>query len=190
MVAGPDCAARAVRPNSSDLGSGARFVYVIDCSGSMIGHNAMQSAKNELLSSLRTLNRSQQFQIIFYNMRQKWMKAPGNVNLQYFSATGVNRRLAEQFVTEIQPDDGTMHLPALRLALRLHPDVIYFLTDAGEEGQWLSAGDLEEVRRLNNGHSPASIAFSSAPKSRPAPRPKTSCKSWPTRTGETTSAAT
>jgi hypothetical protein len=36
---------------------------------------------------------------------------------------------------------------ALQLALRLHPDVIFFLTDGGKPG--LSPVDLEEVKRIN-----------------------------------------
>ena len=130
---------------------GAKFVYVIDCSGSMFSYNAMQAAKTELLASLRSLGRRQQFQIIFYNLDQKWLKAPGNTDCQYFPATELNRRLAGQFVAEVQPDGGTQHLPALELALRLHPDVIFFLTDAGEPE--MEPEELDQVRRRNQGRS-------------------------------------
>jgi len=131
--------------------AGARFVYVIDCSGSMFSYNSMQAAKNELLSSLASLRRSQQFQIIFYNLDQRWMKAPGKTDFQYFPASESNRRLAAQFVAEVQPDGGTLHLPALTLALRLHPDVIFFLTDAGEPA--MKPEEMEEIQRLNGGRS-------------------------------------
>jgi von Willebrand factor type A domain len=131
--------------------AGAKFVYVIDCSGSMFSYNSMQAAKNELLSSLASLRRSQQFQIVFYNLDQKWMKAPGKVDFQYFPASESNRRLAGQFIAEVQPHGGTLHLPALELALRLHPDVIFFLTDAGEPA--MKPEEMQEIRRLNGGHS-------------------------------------
>jgi hypothetical protein len=129
--------------------AGARFVYVIDCSGSMYSYNAMQAAKNELLSSLASLKRSQQFQIVFYNLEQRWMKAPGKTDFQYFPASASNRRLAAQFIAEVQPDGGTLHLPALKLALRLHPDVIYFLTDAGEPA--MKPEEMEQIREANAG---------------------------------------
>jgi hypothetical protein len=131
--------------------AGAKFVYVIDRSGSMFSYNAMQAAKNELLSSLQSLRRSQQFQIVFYNLDPQWMKAPGKTDFQYFPASESNRRLAGQFIAGVQPDGGTLHLPALELALRLHPDVIFFLTDAGEPA--MKPDELEEIRRLNGGRS-------------------------------------
>jgi outer membrane biosynthesis protein TonB len=131
--------------------AGSRFVYVIDCSGSMYSYNSMQAAKSELLSSLASLRRSQQFQIVFYNLDQKWMKAPGKPDFQYFPANESNRRLAAHFVAEVQPQGGTLHLPALKLALKLHPDVIFFLTDAGEPA--MKPEEMEEIHRLSDGHS-------------------------------------
>jgi hypothetical protein len=129
---------------------GSRFVYVIDCSGSMFSHSAMGAAKGELLKSLHTLNRFQQFQIVFYNTDQKWLKAPGKMDFRLFSADEKSLRLASAFVAEIDPDGGTQHLTAVELALRLHPDVIFFLTDGGKPG--LSSFDLEALKRLNERH--------------------------------------
>jgi hypothetical protein len=129
--------------------AGAKFVYVIDCSGSMFSYRAIEAAKNELLSSLGSLKRSQQFQIVFYNLDQRWLTAPGKTDFQYFPASTSNRRLAAQFIAEVQPDGGTLHLPALKLALRLHPDVIYFLTDAGEPA--MKPEEMEQIRQANAG---------------------------------------
>jgi hypothetical protein len=129
---------------------GSRFVYVIDCSGSMYSHDAMGAAKNELLKSLHSLNRFQQFQIVFYTTDQKWLKAPGKMDFRYFSADDKSLRLASSFVAEIDPGGGTQHLTAIELALRLHPDVLFFLTDGGKPG--LSSFDLEALKRLNDRH--------------------------------------
>jgi hypothetical protein len=41
-------------------------------------------------------------------------------------------------------------LTAVQLALRLHPDVLFFLTDGGKPG--LSSSDLDELKRLNDRH--------------------------------------
>ena len=113
----------------------------------MYSHDAMGAAKRELLRSLHTLNRFQQFQIVFYDTEQRWLKVPGNVDFRYFAADEKNLRHAAEFSAEIEPNGGTVHLAALELALRLHPDVVFFLTDGGKPG--LSPSDLEELKRLS-----------------------------------------
>ncbi len=138
---------RGTTPFFGIVDVGSRFVYVIDCSGSMYSHDAMGAAKRELMRSLHTLNRFQQFQIVFYNTEQRWLKVPGKVDFRYFAADEKNLRYAAEFSTEIEPQGGTVHLTALELALRLHPDVVFFLTDGGKPG--LSPSDLDELKRLN-----------------------------------------
>jgi len=130
---------------------GTRFVYVIDCSGSMTNYSAIRVAKQELLSSLETLERTQQFQVIFYNLAPRVMTLPGHNRDDLYWATDVNRSLARQFIANVQADLGTDHLTALKLALRMKPEVIFFLTDADEPQ--LTAGDLDELRRLNGNQS-------------------------------------
>jgi Ca-activated chloride channel family protein len=141
---------RGLTPFFGIVDIGSRFVYVIDCSGSMFSHDAIKAAKNELVNSLRTLNRAQQFQIVFYSTEQKWLKVPGKVDFRFFSADEISLRRANEFIAEIQPDGGTQHLTAIELALRLRPDVLFFLTDGGKPG--LSSVDLEELKRLNERH--------------------------------------
>jgi hypothetical protein len=138
---------RGTTPFFGIVDVGSRFVYVIDCSGSMYSHDAMGAAKRELLRSLHTLNRFQQFQIVFYDTEQRWLKVPGNVDFRYFAADEKNLRHAAEFSAEIEPNGGTVHLAALELALRLHPDVVFFLTDGGKPG--LSPSDLQELKRLD-----------------------------------------
>lgn len=128
--------------------TGTRFVYVVDCSGSMTNHNAMGAAKAELLASLEKLDDTQQFQIIFYNDRPHLMPTPGGKNGLLF-ATETNRSLARQFVLSTQADRGTAHFEAIKLGLDFKPEVIFFLTDATEPR--LDAADLEKVSRQNSG---------------------------------------
>jgi hypothetical protein len=152
---------RGTTPFFGIVDVGSRFVYVIDCSGSMYNHNAMGAAKNELLRSLHTLNRYQQFQIVFYNTDQKWLKAPGKIDFRFFAADEKGLRLAGDFISEIEAGGGTVHLAAVDLALRLHPDVLFFLTDGGKPG--LSDFDLDEIKRLNDRHTRIHcVQFSSA----------------------------
>ena len=127
---------------------GDRFVYVLDASGSMYDYNAIGVAKAELLASLAQLESEQEFQIIFYSERCYPMIEPGG-RAQMFHATDTNRTKASQFVRGIQPLEGTRHREALMEALNYSPDVIYFLTDAGEPR--LDASDLDRIRRRNNG---------------------------------------
>ena len=127
---------------------GNRFIYVIDSSGSMSDNNAIAVARAELMASLENLDATRQFQIIFYHEKPRPMLHPDG-RQKLFVATDINKTLARQFIHSIQPDLGTHHLPALKLALGLEPDVIFFLTDAKEPV--LSAGELNEIQRLNRG---------------------------------------
>lgn len=128
--------------------NGAKFVYVLDASGSMSEYNAIAVAKAELLASLEQLDAAQQFQVIFYNDQSYPMPgSEGKSKLHW--GTDSNRTQASQFIRSIQPDGGTRHLEALMLALSYGPDVIYFLTDAGEP--MLYAADLDKIRKSNNG---------------------------------------
>jgi hypothetical protein len=128
--------------------AGSRFVYVLDASGSMHEHGALGVAKAELLASLAQLGSDQQFQIIFYSEKCYPMPGAGG-KPQLFWGTDVNRTKASQFVRSIEPLEGTRHLDAILGALLYSPDVVYFLTDAGEPR--LDSADLDKIKRRNNG---------------------------------------
>jgi len=139
-------------PGTAFLGvrdQATRVVYAIDCSASMANDNAIRSAKAALVASLQSLTESQQFQIIFYNQTPNLMRLRNNSTADMAFATEVNKTLARQHIAGVEPDLGTDHLPALKMALRLGPEVIFFLTDADEPQ--LSAGELQELHRLNAG---------------------------------------
>jgi hypothetical protein len=127
---------------------GTRFVYLLDASGSMNENYAIAVAKAELLASLERLAESQQFQVIFYNEKVRAMVASdGKPGL--FFGTAANKGVASQFIRGVQPDGGTRHRPAILQALASVPDVIFFLTDAGQPE--LTAADLNEIKRRNGG---------------------------------------
>ncbi len=127
---------------------GNRFVYVLDRSGSMYDHNAIRVAKEELVASLSELEQTQQFQIIFYNTSLIEMRGHDD-RPQMQWATEINRTLARQFISGIQPDGGTDHVPPLRKALRYLPEHLFFLTDADQPQ--LSARELNDIKTLNAG---------------------------------------
>lgn len=128
---------------------GTRVVFVIDCSASMMNYNSMASAKAALVAALQTLTEAQQFQIIFYNREPRLFRHSGEQNSALFLATERNKSLARQYIAQTEPDLGTDHMPALKLGLKLAPEVMYFLTDADEPQ--LSAPELAEIARLNHG---------------------------------------
>ncbi|MGQ9820822.1 MAG: VWA domain-containing protein [Thermogutta sp.] len=125
---------------------GSKFVYVFDRSGSMggVGNNALQFAKRELLNSIRDLQPTQQFQIVFYNHVPVIFSPSGQAGRLSF-ATDENKARAERFIAAIQAVGGTEHEAALNTAIRLRPDVIFFLTDADEPR--LSEVQMDGIQR-------------------------------------------
>ena len=116
------------------------FAYVIDCSGSMASHSSLEVAKRELLASVQQLPPDAEFSVVFYNMTPKMLADPiGNKGLM--SATATNKSLIKKQLAAILPDGGTDHMAALRSALALRPEVIFFLTDA----DLMTNGDVNEV---------------------------------------------
>lgn len=130
---------------------GYKFIYVFDRSGSMGGsgrNTPLSSAKANLLASLEDLGETHQFQIIFYNERPTMFALAGHPDRLVFG-NSANRATAAQFVRGITADGGTRHEEALWMALKLQPDVIFFLTDADQPE--LSPSQLEKIKNANNG---------------------------------------
>lgn len=127
-------------------GSGSTFVYVFDRSESMkaAGGAPLRASKSELIRSLDTLTERQQFQIIFYNDQAEVFRPDGDRTGLVLGEEGTIAR-AKEFVRRTTAIGGTEHETALRLALRLAPDVIFFLTDA--KIQTMSAEQLDEINR-------------------------------------------
>ena len=127
-------------------GSGSRFVYVFDRSDSMNGHGGrpLRAAKAELLRSIRSLTERQRFQIVFYNDKAKPFRLSG-MPLQMVPGEPSNLTRAERYISSIAAFGGTEHDVALKMALKMSPDVIFFLTDARIPR--LSGAQLAEIRR-------------------------------------------
>ncbi|MCG8649530.1 MAG: VWA domain-containing protein, partial [Pirellulales bacterium] len=127
-------------------GSGSRFVYVFDRSDSMNGYDGkpLRAAKGELLRSLQSLSEKQRFQIVFYNDKPTPFQLTG-VPLQLIAGEASLRSRAERYVDSVTAFGGTEHAAALKLALRMSPDVIFFLTDARIPR--LSGSELREIQR-------------------------------------------
>lgn len=144
-------------------GTGSKFVYVFDRSGSMSAENGrpLKAAKSQMIASLQSLKSTDQFQIIFYNERPlSFNPFPGKSATLMFG-TEENKELARRFIERVSASGGTQHLPALKIALNMTPDVIFFLTDANEPR--MTSGELKDVRRWNKVTSINSIEFGTRP---------------------------
>ncbi|MGA2034805.1 MAG: VWA domain-containing protein [Thermoguttaceae bacterium] len=141
---------------------GGKFVYVLDRSGSMgiEGGKPLAAAKAELIASLGGLSTVQQFQIIFYNEAPRIFNPTGQAGRLAFGSE-VNKAQGRSFIESINADGATDHEAALMTAIRLRPDVIFFLTD-GDDPQ-LSAQQLDRLDRRGAGITIHTIQFGTGP---------------------------
>lgn len=149
-------------------GSGRRFVYVMDRSDSMNGFGGLplRSAKRELIRSLHSLSSHHEFQIIFYNDNAKPFQLAGTpLTMVRGEPSSLNR--ARDYVESIRAFGGTKHKGALLMALRMSPDVIFFLTDANIPS--LSQLELATIqdRAERTGASIHAVEFGSQPAGSP-----------------------
>jgi hypothetical protein len=130
-------------------GSGSRLVYVVDRSDSMnsFGGRPWRAAKTELKRSLATLAPSQSFQLVLYNDQPRPYRAgTAGPLVQMLRGEADLISGAQRYLDSAQAFGGTDHATALRLSLRMAPDLLFFLTDGHIPS--LSGQELAEVRAL------------------------------------------
>jgi hypothetical protein len=120
--------------------TGKFFVYVIDCSGSMIDDDRMARATIELRRSVLALQSPQQFEVIFYN--DDSIPMPGGPRPRTADSKTKGQFLA--WLHLIEPDSGTDPRLALRQALGLRPDAVFLLSDGD-----FPEGTAAQVARIN-----------------------------------------
>jgi hypothetical protein len=125
--------------------TGRSVVYVIDRSASMGLNGAWAAARRELQASLDRLGSEVCFQIIAYNRGAEPLRIGGHTDL--VPATSDHKRQAMLLVEFLRAEGGTDHLAALKRALLLQPDVIFFLTDADD----LTPILVQSVTQFNHG---------------------------------------
>jgi hypothetical protein len=111
-------------------GKGNRVVYVIDRSLSMGLNGTFRRACDQLLTSLEQLPAEARFQVLLYNRHAEPLRINGTAEL--FPADAQTKDQVRLLVRQTRSEGATDHLAALKAALRLHPDVIYFATDADD----------------------------------------------------------
>lgn len=125
-------------------GEGTKFVYLVDRSASMDG-DPLAAAKQEMVQSLESLDEVHQFQIIFFNTRAEPFTIDGRQRIAF--ASEQNKRMADRLLRGVTAHGGTDRRDALLAALRLGPDVIFFLTDVDSP---MTDVELQEIARANN----------------------------------------
>jgi hypothetical protein len=154
-VPSPKTGATPVRPGSgggSSNGSlfplpatAASVVYVLDCSVSMARDRRLDFARSELIASLRRLPPTVLFQVIDYNDYVESLLLDGRSSLLPAEPAIVDKAISHLRALEAGGD--TNHFAALRRGLDLHPDVLFFLTDADD----LRSEEIAAVTRRNRG---------------------------------------
>jgi hypothetical protein len=107
--------------------AGATFVFVVDGSGSMRGER-FQRALAELRKSIKELKSWQKFCVIFYNDIPVPLFHP-DATAKLYPSTSAQRVKANKWMLQLAPGGGTEPVEALKQALELQPDVVFFLTD-------------------------------------------------------------
>ncbi|MDA1165241.1 MAG: hypothetical protein O3B13_19250 [Planctomycetota bacterium] len=109
---------------------GRRFVYVLDCSRSM-NHPHDTEAKTrfkrmkvELIKSIQGMGPESEFYLIFFNDFAIPMPSPVPVQ-----AAERPKLKYLYWMQDLKADGNTEPMAALQYALKLQPDVLYFLTD-------------------------------------------------------------
>ncbi len=135
---------------------GDRYVYVVDCSGSMSGER-FEAATREIVRSTRELLPEQEFYVIFFSDEAYPMFSPASAESGMLKAVPGNLNKLAEWVDDFSVKGGTDPSDAMDLALRLKPDVVFMLTDGG----FSSAVATEVEQKNTSGAAIFTVAFKS-----------------------------
>ena len=109
-------------------GTGARFAFIVDVSGSMQRENRILTALSELIRSVNALQDFTQFYVVLYS---DGVIRPNFDDAGWMRATRGNKRMISQWIEQQMPGGGTNPKDAFELVFSFQdpPDVIFFLTD-------------------------------------------------------------
>lgn len=137
--------------------SGDKFVYVLDFSGSMLV--VEDELKREVKRSIGALSANQSFDVVvFFSERGQAGQGGGDnyvtesFNPQLVAATSDNRRKLFQWIDRHKPRGDTVPLAALKRALQLRPDAIFFFSDGDFDDRYVTDVAAENVGRKTQIH--------------------------------------
>jgi Mg-chelatase subunit ChlD len=126
---------------------GDTIVFVIDNSTSMHEGGRLDRAHRELIKSVSTMRWPQKFHVIAFDSQT--LEMPGG---PYISAGSDGSRHVRSWLQRLNQGDDTRPGPALKLALGLKPDCIFFLTD----GEFTNPSP-DTIRGWNTGDVPVHV---------------------------------
>lgn len=127
--------------------AGDTIVFVIDNSTSMHEGGRLERAHGELTSTIARLEWPQKFHVIAFD--RQTLELPWG---PYVSAGSDKARKVGQWLRNLKQGDDTQPAQALRTAIGLKPDCVFFLTD-GEFAQ----PSTETIRGWNSGGVPVHV---------------------------------
>lgn len=122
---------------------GERFVFVLDSSRSMTGDRWIYACQ-ELMDSVSSLEPHQQFYVICFDDRTTCMFNAPAVKAKFHQNDDSTRRLLKRWLSTKTLGPGTFPARAMIMALGMHPDAIFLLSD-GE----LRDDTLVRLRTIN-----------------------------------------
>jgi hypothetical protein len=130
-------------PVFRESGDAQKIAFVCDASGSMVAK--FSSLRRELSGAIHQLKPVQSFSLIFFQ-EQSCVYMDHNLTM----ATPDAKLRADKFLEIVTPRAETNPIPALELAFKQQPDLIYFLTDGDFPD---NDAVLTRIHELNkNGH--------------------------------------
>lgn len=121
---------------------GQTFVFVIDNSSSMLDGGRLERAHREIRQSIAAMTWPQKFHVIAFD--HQTLEMPGG---PYFTAGSDKARRVGPWLASLSHGDDTRPAAALRMAIGLKPDAVFFLTDGEFENpapdtirKWNTAG--------------------------------------------------
>lgn len=120
---------------------GSKFVFVVDCSGSMREEYRWVMARRELKEAILGLTEKQEFYVFLYNDTSF---AFSGKPAKLMHATQRNKEKIFKWLDKQDPIGDTRPWKAMRLSLRMKPDAIFLLSD-GE----LKDDTVPRLRREN-----------------------------------------
>jgi len=131
--------------------SGETFVFVIDNSSSMLEGGRLERAHGELRRAIARMSSPQKFHVIAFD--HKTLELPWG---PYVTAGSENARRVGPWLSSLIQGEDTKPAGALRMAIGLKPDAVFFLTDGefehptpGLVRAWNSSGIPVHVIDLN-----------------------------------------
>lgn len=139
----------AAQPRGSFFGISAQgydFVYILDRSTSMQGRR-FQRAKNELLRSVRSLRKDQNFHVFLFGKTTDQLFGDYQRKPRCVPATKSNKARLESWLSKQAAYGNTDPREALHLAFEMNPSAIFMLSDGEFTDDKMSASRI----RLRSG---------------------------------------